>query len=491
MTPNGFGAKEGQNKEVKTMKTVTLPQKFSRNWHRSVFLLISLFLQCVTLVPRGHAVSPPPDGGYPNGNTAEGDSALFSLTSGVDNTAVGAGALFSNTFGSNNTATGFQSLNSNTNGSDNTAYGFRALISNQSGSTNTATGSYALYTNMTANNNTADGFQALLSNTTGTQNTATGSNALKSNTTAGNNTADGVNALFSNTTGGGNTATGSFALNSNTAASNNTADGFLALFGNTTGTQNTATGAFALYNNNTSNNTAHGFKALFHNITGSANTAVGYHALFNNTGASNIAVGSNAGVNLTTGINNIDIGNVGAAGESYTIRIGGTQIRTFIKGISGVAVAGAAVVVNAAGQLGVAASSERFKDEIKPMGKASEAILALKPVTFRYRKALDPERIPQFGLVAEEVAKVNPDLVVRDDKGEIYTVRYDAVNAMLLNEFLKEHRTVQEQKATITQLKKDFAEQRIQIKALTTGLQKVSDQLETRRETTKVVINNP
>jgi hypothetical protein len=149
------------------------------------------------------------------------------------------------------------------------------------------------------------------------------------------------------------------------------------------------------------------------------------------------------------------------------------------------------VIVGTDGHLGTVVCSARFKDEIKPMDKVSEAILALKPVTFRYKKSLDPEGVPQFGLVVEEVAKVNSDLVARDENGEIYTVRYDAVNAMLLNEFLKEHRTVQEQKATIMQLKKDFAEQRIQIEALTTGLQKVSDQLETRRETTKVVINNP
>ena len=149
------------------------------------------------------------------------------------------------------------------------------------------------------------------------------------------------------------------------------------------------------------------------------------------------------------------------------------------------------MIVGTDGHLGTVVCSARFKDEIKPMDKVSEAILALKPVTFRYKKSLDPEGVPQFGLVVEEVAKVNSDLVARDENGEIYTVRYDAVNAMLLNEFLKEHRTVQEQKATIMQLKKDFAEQRIQIEALTTGLQKVSDQLETRRETTKVVINNP
>ena len=230
--------------------------------------------------------------------------------------------------------------------------------------------------------------------------------------------------------------------------------------------------------------------------------AEGFQALYHNTGSYNIGLGSGAGVNLTIGSNNIDIGSVGAAGESNTIRIGSAQVRTFIKGISGSVVSGAAVVVNAGGQLGVAASSERFKTEIKPMDKASEVILALKPVTFRYKKELDPDGIPQFGLVAEEVEKANPDLVLRDAAGKPYTVRYEQVNAMLLNEFLKQHRKVEEQQATvaglqsiaakqeainaelkgtIAQQEKSFqsklAEEEKQIAALTSGLQKVSAQI--------------
>jgi hypothetical protein len=187
-------------------------------------------------------------------------------------------------------------------------------------------------------------------------------------------------------------------------------------------------------------------------------------------------LGFNAGKNITTGSDNIDIGNVGIAGESNTIRIGavGTQTNTFIAGIQGVAVTGSAVVVNASGQLGVVPSSARFKEAIKPMEKASEAILSLKPVTFRYKEAIDPDRIPQFGLVAEEVEKVNADLVVRDEEGKAMTVRYEAVNAMLLNEFLKEHRKVEEQAATIAQLKN-------QIESLTAGLQKVTDQIEVNK----------
>ncbi len=235
----------------------------------------------------------------------------------------------------------------------------------------------------------------------------------------------------------------------------------------------------ALFNNTTGlSNTANGYQALYLNETGGGNTANGVQALYQTTGGSNIALGFQAGVNLTTGGNNIDIGAPGAAGESNKIRIGkqGTQNGTFIAGISGVAVTGTQVVVNANGKLGVATSSARFKEAIKPMGKSSEAILALKPVTFRYKNDLDPDKIPQFGLIAEEVEKVSPDLVVRDEAGKVNTVRYEAVNAMLLNEFLKKHRKVQE-------LEK-------QIGALTTGLQKVNDQLELTKTEPQLVAND-
>src|SRR5207247_1400768 len=189
---------------------------------------------------------------------------------------------------------------------------------------------------------------------------------------------------------------------------------------------------------------------------------------------------------------NIDIGNGGVAAEANTIRIGdAAHTRTFIAGISGANIGkGVVVEVDASGQLGARASSRRFKQEIKPMDKASEAILALKPVTFRYKKELDPEGTPQFGLVAEEVEKVNPDLVARDRDGKPNTVRYEAVNAMLLNEFLKEHRTVQEQKATIAELKHNFAEQQKQIEVLTAGLQKVSRQAEMSRPAPQMIVNN-
>jgi hypothetical protein len=279
------------------------------------------------------------------------------------------------------------------------------------------------------------------------------------------NTAAGTQALLNLTTGQNNTALGFRALNDNNQGNFNTAVGSTALTNNHGGNRNTATGARALSPNseegfNTNDNTANGFFSLKGN-SGNKNTAVGSRALFrNSTGNNNTAFGNYAGSNLTTGDNNIDIGNLGVAGESGTIRIGSSeQTRTFIGGITGQAVSGAPVYVNAASQLGTLPSSERFKEEIKPMGKASEAILDVEPVTFRYKKQLDSEHIPQFGLVAEKVAAVNPDLVVRDTEGKPYTVRYDAVNAMLLNEFLKEHQKVQHLESALEQLTARLKEQ--------------------------------
>jgi hypothetical protein len=344
--------------------------------------------------------------------------------------------------------------------------------------------------------NTAFGVQALISNTRGDKNTAIGYKAMHDNTRGLNNTATGFQALSSNTIGDGNTAVGWRSLDKNIDGDSNTANGDGALASNTTGNFNAAIGASALLNNTIGGrNTAIGRSALSLNTTGSFNTANGYQALFNNTtGSFNIALGHGAGSRLTTGDSNIDIGAFGFPGESATIRIGEGQTKTFIAGISGVTVTGAGVFVNPSGQLGTLPSSERFKDEIKPMDKASEAILALKPVTFRYKKELDPDGIPQFGLVAEEVEKVNPDLVARDVNRKAYTVRYEAVNAMLLNEFLKEHRKNEQQEATIIHLKQDFqsklAEQQKQIEALTAGLQKVSAQIEVSKPAPQVV-NNP
>ena len=435
--------------------------------------LIALVLVCFRLSPSTQAVlpPPPPDGGYPGANTAEGNSALFNLTTGVNNTAVG-----------------FQALFNNTTGNDNTAIGVVALVSNTSGSDNTATGVFTLFANTTGSLNTGYGVNALANNTTGDQNTATGVNALISNTTADNNTATGFEALFRNTTGTQNTATGAFALVHNTTANNNTADGFQALLNNATGKENTAVGESAFKTANADSNTGVGFQVAFHNTSGARNTAVGHHALLNNsTGLSNVAVGANAGANLTTGSNNIDIGSVGVGGESNTTRIGTLQTRAFIKGISGSAVTGTAVVVNAAGQLGVAPSSAHFKHEIRPMGKESEAILGLKPVSFCYDQEIDQEGLAQFGLVAEEVEKMNPDLVVRDDAGRPYTVRYDQVNAMLLNEFLKAHRKMEKQEAAIARQEKQIEALVTMVKEQAAEIQKVSVEMEISRSGSHVV----
>jgi hypothetical protein len=501
-----------QKMKPKNMITLRLRKSISRSPLRLGFIFISMTLACFALLPTTRGVSPPPDGGYANNNTAEGDYALFNLTTGADNTAIGRNALGYNTTGNSNTATGSQALLLNTTGSLNTAHGFAALYVNTTGYENAATGANALFSNTTGYYNTATGFDALYRNTTGYRDTATGMQALFYNTTGTDNTATGIQALYYNTTGTDNTATGDSALFDNTG-SENTATGSGALTSNTTGNNNTAAGAFSLFSNNTGvDNTAHGNEALFINTIGNSNTADGNNALHNNTsGNSNIAVGDSAGINLTTGSNNIDIGHKGIAGEANTIRIGtvGTQTKTFIAGISGKTVAsGVGVIVGSSGQLGTVVSSARFKDAIKPMDKASEAILALQPVTFHYKKELDPEGIPQFGLVAEEVEKVNPDLVARDEQGKPYTVRYEAVNAMLLNEFLKEHGRVQaqqskieKQEATITELRsavaqqqKDFqataAHQQKQIEALTATVQKVSAQVEMSRPAPQTVVDN-
>jgi hypothetical protein len=356
-------------------------------------LITTLAFVCFSFLPRVQAVSPPPDGAYANANTAEGQNALFSLTSGLYNTAIG----------------------------------YFSLDAVKTGSFNTAVGAGALFAN------------------TGDENTATGSGALLNNTFGDHNTANGESALFKNSTGAANTAVGSEALLNNT------------------------TGLF---------NTAHGSGALFSNRSGSRNTAMGLNALSSNTtGQDNIAVGNGAGLGVITAHDTICIGNSG-------VDVSNT---CFISQIFGVAPAlndAVPVVVDSAGQLGTLGSARRLKKEIKPMNKASEAILALKPVTFQYKS--NKTNRPEFGLIAEEVAAVDSDLVIRDKNGEIYTVRYDAVNAMLLNEFLKEHRKVE-------QLTKDFesklAQQQKQIEALSADLNKVNAKLETSNPIKQLVAN--
>jgi hypothetical protein len=380
------------------MKTKVLPNThlISRVSFRHAVIVIAL--AGLALSPITQAVSPAPDGGYPNRNTAEGNFALQNLTTGSNNTALGNSALFNNT-------TGFQ---------------------------NTATGSGALLHNVTGFQNVAAGFDALFSNTTGFHNTAVG-----------------IGALLSNTSGNHNTVSGDLSLVANT--------------------------------------------------TGNFNAVVGAHALVSTTtGNFNIALGFAAGEKLTgSNSNNIDISNGGVAAESNTIRIGNevaftdqdgiihpAHTRTFIAGISSrTALGGTAVLVDSSGQLGTMTSSARFKDEIKSMDKASEVLFALKPVTFRYKKEIDPAGTPQLGLVAEDVEKVNPALVVRDKEGRAYSVRYDQVNAMLLNEFLKEHRAFVEAQHKVEKLEK-------QVERLTAGLQKVSAQIEANKPGPQTVLNN-
>src|SRR6266403_2417776 len=409
-------------------------------------LLIPILLACFGLAPMAQAVGPDTDGNIPGSNNGEGIGVLVSRTGGVWNTATGVYSLFSNT----------------------------------SGFFNSASGAYALASNISGNYNTANGYAALYRNTTGNQNTDYG-----------------YAALYNNTTGRFNTATGSQALFSNTAGSFHTAIGFGALYSNTYGDENTG------------GNTAIGAAALTNNTTGGGNTAIGESALVNSvTGNQNIALGYVAAQNLTDGSNNIDISNPGVPTESNSIRIGNvvpfTDIygfphaahsATYIAGINGAtASGGVAVYINSDGKLGTLTSSARFKTEIKPMDESSTAILALKPVTFRYKQEIDPKGNPQVGLVAEEVEKVSPDLVSRDRDGKPYTVRYEAVNAMLLNEFLKAHQKIEEQEHTIAQLKSTIAEQMeavtARLKEHDAQIQKVSAQMELQKAVPQTVVNN-
>jgi hypothetical protein len=327
-------------------------------------------------------------------------------------------------------------------GFDNTAFGFQALLNNTIGDANTAFGTFALRSNTTGGSNTASGFQALQFNTTGGGNTASGVNALLSNTTGGANTAIGGSALLDNSTGSFNTASGAAALASNTTGSFNTASGAAALPSNTTGNFNTASGVNALLSNTTGNDdTASGVFALNQNITGFGNTAVGRNALLNSTGNKNIGIGFQAGVSLITGNNNIYIGNQGAGDEFQTIRIGTAQEQTFIAGIGNATVSDAAVMIDTAtGQLGIATSSARYKQDIAPMGTRSEKVLDLRPVTFAYKD--DTHGATHYGLIAEEVASVYPDLVTRTASGEVQTVKYQELIPMLLNELQREHHEV-------------------------------------------------
>jgi hypothetical protein len=266
------------------------------------------------------------------------------------------------------------------------------------------------------NGNTASGSGALVNNPTGSNNTASGSGALSGNTTGSTNTASGVNALTSNTTGSGNTASGVSVLSHNTA-----------------GNDNVATGE----------------NALLENLIGSKNTAIGTEALVRSTGNKNIAIGFRAGIQLITGHNNVYLDNRGSAVESQTMRLGDSQERTFIAGIVTADVNGATVEIDANGQLGIKNSSARYKRDVAPMGTSSDKVLALRPVTFVYKD--DAQGVTRYGLIAEEVATVYPELVTRTASGEVQTVKYHELIPMLLNELQREHQE-------IAMLKQELAE---------------------------------
>ena len=351
------------------------------------------------LAPLARAVVPPPDGGYPRGNTAEGTNALLSLTTGFYNTAVGLNSLSSTTTGDSNTAIGSAALRFNA-ASNNTAVGHDALLRNRFGHYNTAVGDSSLYGNAVGEENTAVGWEAMYYNTTGISNTAVGGSALLRNTEGVFNTAIGAGALTYNTTGG--------------------------------------------------NNTALGYLAGFNVITAHDVICIGYHE----PGA--------------------DVSN--------------TCFIASIRGVTTINNNAMPVYIDSAGQLGTASSSRRFKRDIKPIGNASEALLALKPVSFAYKAHQD--NTPQFGLLAEDVAEVNPDLVIYDTDGKPFAVRYEAVNAMLLNEFLKEHKAFVEQQRKLEQQGATIARQQKQIEALTAGLQKVSAQLEVSKLAPQTVLND-
>jgi len=425
----------------------------------------------VTIALCWFALSPPLKAQCPSacgagGNTAVGDNALDSLTTGINNTAVGKDALTADTTGQYNVAVGSGALAGNTTGNFNMAIGTEALNQNN------------------ANFNLAIGFRVAFQNTTGRHLTGIGAAAMRNNTTGEFNTAIGAAAFFNNTTSEFNVALG---------------DSALTAFNGTTATDgaNTALGSIAL-------------SAL---TSGQENVAVGRRALeFATSGSNNVVIGWRAGDGLTTGDGNTFIGDQAGRNETTVDNVLCIQSvgdstaptasnRTFIGNIRGVSCGngdGIPVLVDSDGQLGTAPSSRRFKEDIKPMAQTSKGILDLKPVTFHYKNqdTKKAEDMPQFGLIAEEVAKVNSDLVTRDSDGKIYSVRYDAVNAMLLNEFLKEHKKVEEQQAGMADLKSTVALQQKEMQVLTAQLkeqaaqiQKVSAQLEASKPAPKVVVN--
>jgi hypothetical protein len=485
----------GKSEKAKTNERKIKPMKYNS---LRIFTTVLSVLACLAFSPHINAapeVAPPPDGCYPGFTTAEGCQALQSLTTGSGNTGVGWRSLFAVGAGSFNTGVGAGALVLNTN--DN----------------NTAVGAVALLLNTTGSDNTAVGTAALEFNDVGTQNTAVGTFALANNTVDGN-TATGAFALFANTTGGTletvsgfdlgpNTAIGSHALEMNVDGSANTAVGYNAL-------HSQVHGLVSLMLPQVAGNTAVGFEALV-NVTGSAagndalNTALGYQALSDLTdGNVNTAVGAQAGHGLTTGNSNVNVGYRAGEGNvtgSGNIFIGnfegpvlpGELFHTYIDNISSTSVSGGGtdtVTINlTTGLLGHLTSSRRYKEDIKPMDKSSEALYRFKPVTYRYKKEIDKTQNLAFGLIAEEVAEVNPDLVAHNAEGRPESVHYEMVNAMLLNEFLKEHKKVEELQATVAQQQKGMEVLTAQLKEQAAQIQKVSAQLEVNTTAPRTVAN--
>ena len=383
-------------------------------------------------------------------NTGIGYQSLYTDSSGNSNTAVGAFSLFSNLSGNANTATGNKSLYTNTTGIGNTANGLQSLYSNVAGNNNASFGFQSLYSNNAGSFNTANGAQALFSNTSGSYNTASGSLSLYANASGIFNTGNGFQSLFSDSTGNFNTSAGAQALFSLKTGNNNTGNGVQALYSDSSGNANTSAGYQSSYFNKTGNNNAAiGNQALFTNITGDQNTAIGSNALMNVTGLNNIGLGYNSGVNLTNGNNNIAIGNAGVSGESNSIRIGNlTTSKTFVAGVFGslTAASGIPVFVDANGQFGTVSSSARYKQDINDMGKISEDIYKLRPVTFKYRQLVSKgDHSLQYGLIAEEVEKINPLLVAHNIDGSIFTVKYQLLTPLMLNEIIKQRTIIEKQ----------------------------------------------
>jgi trimeric autotransporter adhesin len=501
-----------QPNKIKKMKFKV--RSISRSPSRCGFFILAVALCWFVLSPALKAGCPNPPGVCGGQNTAVGEDALFNITTGVWNVGVGVKALFNDTIGNQNTAVGYQTLFNNIDGDKSTGIGSQVLFSNTTGNENVGVGFRTLYLNTMGNRNTGMGYRTLAFSDTGNDNTAVGWNALYNNRMgAGDNTAVGSRALLHNLTGSDNVAVGFRALEASTSGAVNTAVGSLALNTNTTGTENTAVGRRALQNLD----------------GGHENTAVGWGAGANYTGTEfkNICIGDGVGGNVgeseairigdnlpsggidiisAAGFNLIDIGHSFSSGGISILRsfVGasiqiGALLPTvngashcFIGGIYNQTPVGVShvVVVDSNNRLTDGfISSRRFKKDIAPIDKLSEGILALKPVTFHFKN--DDTNYPQFGLIAEDVAEVNPDWITRDPQGEIHGVRYDTIPVLLLNEFLKEHKKVEEQQASIAELKNEVQTMVAQLKEQAAQIQKVTAQLEVTKPAPQVVTNKP